>query len=345
MEDRTIELMLPVVSPSNFQSRKSTYIMEFGIGSLDIRIYPTFTPEFDALVNSNGGTNHNKQQYYSGMITEPFGLPATVHVQHEITGHSKVQFLDVPSRTLLECIEVVSRLCEADPFSLPVVRLHLGCDVPDVPVSWFRNSMRVKYRQNSEVFGRITNESFKNGVQTLYFGAKNNGVTVYDKSAERRNDYRSRKLKAGRSGLDGDLPSFESLYGFSDDSVITRIERKYANGKIPPELSTVGRLIANARQFDPFTNICLCQQANKKPDLEIVGMRLYRKAVTWMAEVEEYGLGEAYKRLSKYTHGNAKREFEQINAWLDVHTEPPVTHERLLALYQEGIDRQLRVVE
>ena len=72
--------------------------MKFGIGSLDVRIRPPFTSELDALINSYGYQLPDGQSYYRGMLSEPFGLPARIHVQHQITGDSKIQFIDMPCR-------------------------------------------------------------------------------------------------------------------------------------------------------------------------------------------------------------------------------------------------------
>ena len=177
-----------------------------------------------------------------------------------------------------ECIQILGGICGTDPLSLPVVRLHLGCDVPDVHVSWFRNSMRVRYRQNSEMFGRVTNESVQKSVQTLYFGAKHSGITVYDKVAERLSNYRSRKLRAKKSGTQSPMPTFESMYGISENSVLTRIERKYTNGKIPIELSTVGSLTANAMAFDPFENIVLFPKPARNPRLRRLAFAVTKRS-------------------------------------------------------------------
>lgn len=186
-------------------------------------------------------------------------------------------------------------------------------------------------------------ESLKNKVQTLYFGGRHNGFTVYDKRAERMNHYKTLKLWATKSQNQAPMPTFKELYGFSQNSILTGIERKFGNGKVPGELSTLGLLLANALTFNPFDNIMFCPESIDEPPIDALGLRLYRKVITWNHDVREYGFDGAYKRLSRFANGNVTREWAEISAAAGINqvADPPVTTEILLNLYRNGINRQL----
>lgn len=310
------------------------------VGSLDIRTSASLTSEFEDLLSSYESPLPTGQKHYMGMIHRPFNHPVVVHLHHDLTLSSKLQFLDMPKRTLMECVGITESLFIGNALELPVVRLHLGCDITGVHASWFRESMRVLYKQNSEEYGRVNSESLNRKVQTLYFGGKHNGFVVYDKRAERLNEYKKEKARAKRSGKENSVPVFEELYGFPEDTVITRIERKYGNRLVPQALSTIGGLLTNALSFDPFNNVVLCPPLTKEPDLEKLGLRRYRKAITWQFEVSKYGFNTAHKRLSKC--GNVIRELSEIKAAFESLGEvPAVTKETLLELYQTSTKNQL----
>ena len=88
--------------------------MEFGIGSLDVRISAPFTYEFGTRIASYGNQFPSGQPHYDGMIPV-FELPASLHLHNDRTGTSKLQFIDMPSRRLPECIAIVERICTCDP--------------------------------------------------------------------------------------------------------------------------------------------------------------------------------------------------------------------------------------
>ena len=159
------------------------------------------------------------------------------------------------------------------------------------------------------------------------------------------NNYRALKLRAKKFHDQTPIPAFEQIYGFNEETVLTRIERKFGNGKVPSELSTLGLLLRNAKAFDPFDNVMFCTESMDEPSLDVLGLRIYRKVIAWNHDAEEYGFDEAYKRLSQYTKGNAAREWAEITAAINHVTHPPVTTETFLELYRNGVNRQLGGIE
>jgi hypothetical protein len=54
-----------------------------------------------------------------------------------------------------------------------------------------------------------------------------------------------------KCSTDADPLDFEKEFGFSPDSILTRVERQFGRGRIPEVISTFGRL-CRAPQFNPF---------------------------------------------------------------------------------------------
>lgn len=306
------------------------------VGSLDISSKCAYTPQFEDLTDSHRTLESAPaQSTYMGFMREPLGLPVNIHLCNLYTGATKLQFLDMPSRTLAECWQIVEQIFEgiAD---AKVVRLHLGADLIGVPMEELRKA-RVPFKKNSLTYSGPTKQGTINQVETLQFGSlkSGNGYTIYDKVAERRYAYTAARRHMVKYGLPPQ--TFEEFSGFASDAVVSRIERKFGKGKIPTRLDTFMKLATNLLTYNPFDTLTFCPVAESWPNLDLLGLNLYRKVVAWRADLSQFGFDGAYRRLGK----NAWREYQQIKEAEAACSTNTITAEHLLAVYREEITRQL----
>ena len=137
----------------------------------------------------------------------------------------KIEVLDVGTKKRTEILREISSIFDTDPTALSVMRVDLTADVEEVPLSWFREAVRVSHKRwragitGERFFGEMGNRN----IQTLYYGRRPNLFRIYDKMAEHRAAYQS----LTRSLKNQQPPPFEDLYGRrSDGPALTRVERQ-----------------------------------------------------------------------------------------------------------------------
>ena len=170
----------------------------------------------------------------------------------------KLELLDTGTKSFWGMLREIERIFSLDALRCPVTRVDCAADVPNVPVSWFKQASLMKWKRwhsglskpdDSTVIemGRIRPE-------TIYFGKRPNITRVYNKNSEYEAQY-ARIVK--RCSPDQEPPDFEELFGMSADPtrILTRVERVMAAGRVPELLCTVADLRANAVEFDPFEHM------------------------------------------------------------------------------------------
>lgn len=224
-----------------------------GVGrSPDLRVlrHTPFTPSFKRLyselrVLKNGPFHPSKYYEYSGDLREyGFNVRLNLYCQMDKAGNHKVELIDVAQMRRTQILQEIGQIFDINALSLPVMRVDFAVDVPDLPLQWFRETVRVEHKRfRAAVTGQpFYSEMGKGSIQTLYFGKRPNLIRIYDKQAEYQDQYRTLIRKLGK-----DVAS-------NRDSVLTRVERQMG-GRIPPEVATLRQVIGSGFTFKPFSRL------------------------------------------------------------------------------------------
>jgi hypothetical protein len=184
------------------------------IGSLELGGKFQFSMGAQELFASKPPT-HDSQ--YLKRVMEPWGLPVTVHYHHRYQQIHKLQFLGVTHLCKSDLVNVLEHLVDDDIFALPTRRIDFTVDIHDVPGFWCREAFLFGYKQDSQEYAKCLGTQSK--VETVRYGSYKNCLLVYDKVAERINEYQKQYPDGG--------PTFETFSGLSIDATVTRIERKH----------------------------------------------------------------------------------------------------------------------
>jgi hypothetical protein len=213
-------------------------------------------------------------KYYE-FVTDlkPMGIDARLHIglKHPgaHAGEGKLELFDTGLKSLSEITAEIESTIEGGASDLEIMRIDLCADIVGVPVEWFFDKLRVKYKRVAREIGELkTDRIGKVGIQTLYAGTRPNLLRVYDKVAEYKDQLRKEQRKAKRCGNVDGLSEFtlESLFGVSEEAVITRIESQIGGGIVPNIKSDNNKVIARIEtfgklrhlpDFNPFSNVLI----------------------------------------------------------------------------------------
>lgn len=228
------------------------------VDKLDLRVprRTGFTSSFDRLypqIRSMEKSPLRGSKYYdvAGDLRE-FGYDVRLNLfcRMQKSADHKIEVLDVGTKNRAQILREVSSIFDTDPAALEVMRVDLTVDVEEVPLSWFREAVRVSHKRwragitGERFFGEMGNRN----IQTLYYGKRPNLFRIYDKMAE----YRAAYQRLARTLKNQQPPPFQDLYGRRlDGPALTRVERQLG-GRVPPKLSTLQKVMEGGRDFKPF---------------------------------------------------------------------------------------------
>ena len=234
------------------------------------------------------------------------GLDAIAHVEQKRYGTHKFELLDTGKKSMNQFCHILEELVDADPMTHRVSRIDLAVDVPGLSLPWFRDYMRVQFKQWLCAHGKFRfeeefSEMGRKVYQTLYFGKRPSCIRVYDKVAERSQEYeqwKKRELRESKRAaleevahlgrtvppLVPEFPSFEQWFAvelaYSLPSqaelpgmeqpqqlsfpVVTRVENQLG-GRVPAKLNTLAAVVRNVRDFNPFARVHLTAGTRKQP--------------------------------------------------------------------------------
>jgi hypothetical protein len=318
------------------------------IDKLEIRIpYDTpLGPDLDRIKHDlrrgfpTAGFHPTPHYGLSGDL-RPFGIPAIAHLgcKHGERPDHKLELLDTGSQTLADMLGTAERVFRFDPLSAEVMRIDLAADVPNVPVSFFESTVYARYKRSACDIGTMQRMRLGSAeVETVYVGRKPNCIRIYNKPAECMVQYQ--KLQRQLRNRVCALP-FERIFGFPPDSVLTRVERQIAGSRVPMQLATVADVQRNAVGFNPFANLQLHARVTTLPKPDEYGLAAWLQGMKLRELRTQYGMHRLRKFINKYSKGNAARVCEQFAPFFVVDSESAITSERLYAIYQESIQKQL----
>ena len=214
--------------------------------------------------------------------------------------------------------------------------------MPYIPVSWFVTHCRVQFKRWTADIGQVVEalEYSQMGmkvVQTYYLGKRPNVFRIYDKVAEYQHQY---KKLLRRSNPDAEIPNFSDLYGCSPNSVLTRVERQLAGGRVAPQIDTVKKL-RFASSFNPFERLKLIQGFETEPPRHDYRADVYERGMAVRRLILEQGLQRARNIINEQSKGNADRILGTVAAFIPSNG-CRMSCDELFALYQDSVDKQLR---
>jgi len=282
------------------------------IDKLDLRIprHAPFSPAFQRLYRElremeKGPFHPSKHYEYAGDLRE-YGhhVRLSVYCQMDKVGNHKLELIDVGLMSRNEILREIDQIFEVDSGRLGIMRVDFAVDVPNLALQWFRETVRVEHKRfRAAVTGeRFFSEMGNGNIQTLYFGKRPNLIRIYDKHAECQEQYRVLVRKLGK---DVEPPSFESVFGMSDqNSILTRVERQIGT-RIPAEVGTLRNVMKSGAAFRPFAKLRIIDHApTPEPDSEVsFETRCTGLYLRGLAQNE--GMQAANAFISKHSNGNA----------------------------------------
>lgn len=268
----------------------------------------------------------------------PYGYEAILHA-HCVhgEGNHKLELIDTGRVGYSAMVSEVERVFDVNPRGLNIMRLDVAADIRSVPVSWFLEHLRARYKRWVADVGKI--EVSRMGtleIETFYLGKRPNCFRVYNKIAELKHQYARLKSDEGAP-----KPPFQEVYGYpATGLVLTRVERQIGGGRVPEGVATVGQLRCLA-EYDPFSHLEILAGAARRPNPDDHDPSVYFMGRGLECAIQERGgLQRARGWLNRYTGGNAARLLKTYGAFLPA-SEFSLSVADIRESYQESVRRQL----
>lgn len=236
----------------------------------------------------------------------------------------KLCAIGVSSMTIQDVAALVSRVFDCDPWELRLARIDFAIDLNNVDMHWIRAHARVRHKRwkDERGFDKPTNRVDQG--RALYIGSGSDFFRFYDKSAELLSHTSSKAHESERSRSAG---------------LLTRIERQLRTGRIPPSISNLKKLEANAAAFNPFAPLSFAPGGKvergegycARQALEGAGMRAW---------IEQLGFARAWERLNKCSKCNAGRIVRRLADFIPPDPEGLELPD-LFAIHRESLGFQL----
>ena len=317
------------------------------IDKVEVRVprHTPYTGAFTSLVRDVTGIRddpfHQSKHYLKVGDLRRFGFPTIFHgfCVHGAGDH-KLELIDAGKMSLALMGHEIERIFETDSRGLDVMRIDLAADVEDVPVSWFLEHVRARYKRWVSDIGPLAIEVSRmgnGGIQTLYLGKRPNCYRIYDKIAEMLHEYR--RLNRGKGSEN--FPTFQEAYGYPESGcTLTRVERQIAAGRVPEQIGTFGRLRKELPSFNPFDKLEFAVASPRAlPPVEDYGVEAYLAGMGLKARIKEDGMHRTMHWLNRFGSRHGARlmrkyaEFLPANEGLD--------EMDLLEIYRDSVSRQI----
>ncbi len=249
----------------------------------------------------------------------------------------KLEIIDAGSKSLDEMAGIVAQIFDVDPVRLELMRVDLTADLYRVPMMTLYENMRVKFKRSCNERGELEYETIgARLLEYMRFGRSPNCVRAYNKPAEceARMPVILKSMTAGSP-----KPTYEELFGFPRDTILSRVERQIGGQRFPPALTTFLDLY-RADEFDPFTSIEIVPAEFCAPDPEVVGAAHSLKLLGLQQMITKHGYHRARAMLN--CQGNAKRHFDDLREFQeDMAPAMALTTASITDRYRESVRRQI----
>jgi hypothetical protein len=274
----------------------------------------------------------------------PAGIDALLHYSlkreendpHE--GEHKLELLDTGFKTFAAILDQIDQTIEVPTSDLELMRIDLCADFHGVPVDWFFNRLRVRFKRVCYEMGLLKYQRIgKAGIETITAGRRPNIVRAYDKVAEHR--HQLRRLNRKRS--DADKLTLQSAFGIPENETITRIERQFGGGRIPFQIDCLGKL-PTLSAFNPFTNIEIVNGSGAGiPTIAECGFDVWVTGTRLRELRDEMGAQQFNRWLNVNSTGNGARYRKRYAQFLEPDFDGQVTSDTLFEVYRASMEKQL----
>ncbi len=318
------------------------------IDKLEIRVprdtafHPAFNRLYREIRYPDADPFHRSRYYEAVADLRPYGYDAMLHLwcRWGKDGNHKLELVDTGRMTYAGMVNEIERIFQTDALQREVMRVDLAADAEGIPVSWFQERIKARYKQCIARLGYAEfMEMGKGGIQTLYYGRRPNLFRIYDKLAEYRQQYQKqfRNISA-----DLPRPTLEEVFGVpSTISVLTRVERQIAGGKVPQGLETVADL-RTASDFRPFDPLAIVTGGTAEPNPDEFSFQDYCTGMYLRHRAERDGMHALMHFITRYSKRNTKWALNKFRAFLPAQGEEgAVTADYLNGLFRQSMSRQL----
>ena len=253
----------------------------------------------------------------------------------------QAELLDTGAKSYSDLCAQIGAVVDRSSDDLGIMRIDLCADLPGVPVSWFHQRVSVKYKRISRQIGPITWEVIsKAGIETISAGARPNLIRIYNKVAGCTMQFRKMQRRVSK---DADALDFEKEFGFTSDSVLTRVERQFGGGRIPDELQTFGGL-SRAADYNPFDVLKITGgKGERLPTVqECQSVTDYLAGVELHRRIKGEGLQTFTRWANAQSGGNGTRLLKRLGAFIPGSNLDSITVERIFETYRASLMQQLR---
>lgn len=268
------------------------------------------------------------------------GIDALLHVQCKHGDHDhKLEIFDVGKKTFSEIAALVDSVTDANPEAMGIMRIDLTADVDGIPVPWFKEHARFKFKRTEREYGEVKYEMIGRGeVETIMAGSRPNVYRIYNKVAESRVQFRRMQKKRN---LDAEPLEFEKEFGFKDTDILTRVERQCGGDRIPAELESLGSL-HRAPDYNPFQNIEIISAGLPTlPTPEQCNGIDYFTGMGMYHEAKRVGMQEFRKLLNRQTNGNGARTMQRYRPFFVNEGRNSISATELFEIYRKSVKEQL----
>lgn len=293
-------------------------------------------PKTDALCG------RPSRHYARVLDLRPVGLDSILHVscKRGSRGQHKLELLDTGKKPFSDLIRQVEAVRGGDNEQLGVMRIDFCADLRGVPVSWFHQRVRFRYKQLSTQIGPLPYQTIsKAGIETLSAGRRPNLVRIYDKVAESKMQFRRMSRKASK---DADPLDFEQEFGFREDDIVTRVERQCGGQRIPEQVDTLGHL-PRAANFNPFEALEIESSGLSKLPVvsECDSVTEWAAGRYFNQMIQEQGMQTFRRWLNRESKGNGARTLKRYKPFLPPAEDQVVTVRTIFETYRASLIRQL----
>lgn len=270
----------------------------------------------------------------------PFGISAIVHFECKRGKgpNHKLELLETGRAAFSTILSTIEQVFRFDPLTAEVMRVDLATDVEGISVASFEAAAYVQYKRSASDIGQIEYSRIGGReVETIYLGKRPNCFRIYNKTAEYLEQYRKLRRRCG----DGSAPAFQILFGVNEDTVLTRLERQIAAGRVPAELGTVRAIRDRAADFNPFESLRLEPGSPRCPTPQEVGLTAYLEGMQLRYLARSMGMHRLRRFINQHSKGNAARMLNQFADFLTAGAQEQISTHDLTEGYQRSMRKQL----
>jgi hypothetical protein len=324
------------------------------IDKVELRV-PHFVPYsrdfghlYQELRNDPKGPFKRSMHYLSVADLRDYGHPVILHTHniHDKKGNFKLELIETGGMYYGQMAREITRIFDAEAGPLEPMRVDLAADVDGVPVTWFQQNIRAKFKRWTAGIGTLEgpmefSEMGRRGIETFYLGKRPNVIRIYNKVAERQHRYALLNARAKRKNTPvSELLTFEQMFGHPPVGVtLTRVERQIAGGRVPEHLGTFHKL-RDVASFDPFENLVYVGLGKAEPNPDDYELTEYLTGMQIRSMVERDGFHRFLQFANKHSKRNGSRLLKQYADFLPA-DRCFISPKGLCERFRESVTKQL----